>query len=250
MAKRMDFSVVGLPHYTVWHLYEPSVDDIRHMEEMEQERKNREREEKERAERMKKIKEDFDMPSTQWDKDKADIEGITQKDEEAKKQIEQRPAKEVVKESPAGNDAKEDEKKGIEDKPVQEQATDSEKSASIEDRKDSVKSGPKDKEEKSKVVEKPKAQGKTEKVTKDTSRGQDSKEAEGKTTGESQGRRENNDGSTANKIRGSNGDKSDIRESKANTEADGTSEVRKGQNLKDGAASVKESRAHMDDNES
>jgi mannan polymerase II complex ANP1 subunit len=32
MAKRMKFSVVGLPHYTIWHLYEPSVDDIRHME--------------------------------------------------------------------------------------------------------------------------------------------------------------------------------------------------------------------------
>lgn len=32
MAKRMGYSVVGLPHYTIWHLYEPSVDDIRHME--------------------------------------------------------------------------------------------------------------------------------------------------------------------------------------------------------------------------
>ena len=32
MSKRMGFSVVGLPHYTIWHLYEPSVDDIRHME--------------------------------------------------------------------------------------------------------------------------------------------------------------------------------------------------------------------------
>lgn len=32
MAKRMGFSVFGLPHYTIWHLYEPSVDDIRHME--------------------------------------------------------------------------------------------------------------------------------------------------------------------------------------------------------------------------
>jgi len=28
----MGFSVVGLPHYTIWHLYEPSVDDIKHME--------------------------------------------------------------------------------------------------------------------------------------------------------------------------------------------------------------------------
>lgn len=32
MARRMQYSVVGLPHYTIWHLYEPSVDDIRHME--------------------------------------------------------------------------------------------------------------------------------------------------------------------------------------------------------------------------
>ena len=32
MARRMQFSVVGLPHYTIWHLYEPSVDDIKHME--------------------------------------------------------------------------------------------------------------------------------------------------------------------------------------------------------------------------
>lgn len=49
MAKRMKFSVIGLPHYTIWHLYEPSVDDLRHMEEMEQERLAQEQEEKERA---------------------------------------------------------------------------------------------------------------------------------------------------------------------------------------------------------
>lgn len=85
MAKRMGFSVVGLPHYTVWHLYEPSVDDIRHMEEMEQERVNRENEEKERAERAKKIKEEFIDPNSQWEKDKSDIEGISKKDEEAQR---------------------------------------------------------------------------------------------------------------------------------------------------------------------
>ena len=50
MAKRMKFSVIGLPHYTIWHLYEPSVDDLRHMEEMEAERLAREKEEQERAE--------------------------------------------------------------------------------------------------------------------------------------------------------------------------------------------------------
>jgi mannan polymerase II complex ANP1 subunit len=48
MAKRMKFSVIGLPHYTIWHLYEPSVDDLRHMEEMEMERQAREQEERER----------------------------------------------------------------------------------------------------------------------------------------------------------------------------------------------------------
>ncbi|KAJ5558909.1 hypothetical protein N7461_002881 [Penicillium sp. DV-2018c] len=49
LAKRMQFSVIGLPHYTIWHLYEPSVDDLRHMEEMEAERIAREQEEQARA---------------------------------------------------------------------------------------------------------------------------------------------------------------------------------------------------------
>ena len=70
----MKFSVVGLPHYTVWHMYEPSVDDLRHMEEMENERKNREKEEKERQERMKKINNEFSEPTSQWEKDKTEIQ--------------------------------------------------------------------------------------------------------------------------------------------------------------------------------
>lgn len=86
MAKRMQFSVVGLPHYTVWHLYEPSVDDIRHMEEMEQEKRNQENEEKERQERAKKIKEEFNDPNSQWEKDKNVIEGISQQDEQIRKE--------------------------------------------------------------------------------------------------------------------------------------------------------------------
>jgi mannan polymerase II complex ANP1 subunit len=114
MAKRMDFSVVGLPHYTVWHLYEPSVDDIRHMEEMEQERIAREKEEKERAERMKKIKEDFNDPNSQWEKDKTDIEGITKKEEELQKQHEgdergpiSQPGKETEEDNKAKAEVKE-----------------------------------------------------------------------------------------------------------------------------------------------
>ena len=73
MAKRMQYSVVGLPHYTIWHLYEPSLDDIRHMEEMEKERKAREAEELKNKERMDKINSQFDDTASQWEKDKSDI---------------------------------------------------------------------------------------------------------------------------------------------------------------------------------
>ncbi|KAK7723092.1 Mannan polymerase II complex anp1 subunit [Botryosphaeria dothidea] len=76
MAKRMKYSVVGLPHYTIWHLYEPSVDDIRHMEEMEQERLAKEKEEKEKEDRLQRLKDQFEDPAEQWDKDKADIRNM------------------------------------------------------------------------------------------------------------------------------------------------------------------------------
>lgn len=66
MARRMGYSVIGLPHYVVWHLYEPSEDDLRHMEQMEKERIQREREEadKQREEAGR------EAASSQWDKDK------------------------------------------------------------------------------------------------------------------------------------------------------------------------------------
>lgn len=86
MAKRMKFSVVGLPHYTIWHLYEPSVDDIRHMEEMENERKQREAEEKAKQERMEKIQEDFDDGASQWAKDKEEVQQLQKSAEAAAKE--------------------------------------------------------------------------------------------------------------------------------------------------------------------
>lgn len=70
----MQYSVVGLPHYTIWHLYEPSVDDIRHMEDMEVERVAHEAAEKERHDREEKVKETFENPKHQWEQDKTDIE--------------------------------------------------------------------------------------------------------------------------------------------------------------------------------
>jgi mannan polymerase II complex ANP1 subunit len=85
MAKRMKFSVVGLPHYTIWHLYEPSVDDRRHMEEMENERRAKEAEEKAKKERLDKIHDQFENPNNQWESDKNNINDLA-KDEYVKNQ--------------------------------------------------------------------------------------------------------------------------------------------------------------------
>jgi mannan polymerase II complex ANP1 subunit len=88
MAKRMKFSVVGLPHYTIWHLYEPSVDDIRHMEEMEKERKAKEAEEAAKKERQAKIEDQFDTKSSDWEKEKAEVQNLVQKAKNEEKQKE------------------------------------------------------------------------------------------------------------------------------------------------------------------
>lgn len=44
MCKKMGFTVRGLPHYTVWHMYEPSEDDIKEMMRREKEEKEKGRE--------------------------------------------------------------------------------------------------------------------------------------------------------------------------------------------------------------
>lgn len=98
MAKRMKFSVVGLPHYTIWHLYEPSVDDIRHMEEMEKERKAKEAEEAAKKERIDKIHESFDPKNSDWEKEKAAVQDLVQKAKNEEK-VESAKAKEEKKET-------------------------------------------------------------------------------------------------------------------------------------------------------
>lgn len=100
MAKRMGYSVVGLPHYTIWHLYEPSEDDIRHMQEMDKERVEKEAKEKEEREKMEKVREQFDNPSEQWDKDKADIRDMAKK-----ASLEREKAKEAAGAAEAAKDA-------------------------------------------------------------------------------------------------------------------------------------------------
>lgn len=64
LSKRMGYSVIGLPHYVIWHIYEPSSDDLKHMEWMALE----EIRQKEEA----KIKKVYDKV---WDKAFDDVQG-------------------------------------------------------------------------------------------------------------------------------------------------------------------------------
>jgi mannan polymerase II complex ANP1 subunit len=120
MAKRMKFSVVGLPHYTIWHLYEPSVDDIRHMEEMDREKKAKEKEEAEKKEREKKVHDTFDTKSNEWEKEKAAIQDAIQKakneEKEKAKQGEEPKKQDKVAEQPK-KEEKIHEARGEEEKP-------------------------------------------------------------------------------------------------------------------------------------
>lgn len=112
MAKRMKFSVVGLPHYTIWHLYEPSVDDLRHMEEMEKERKAKEAEEEARKAKENKIKASFDEKKGDWEKEKAAVQDMVQQaknEEKAEREKESKPAKEESEKAGAKKEKKEEE---------------------------------------------------------------------------------------------------------------------------------------------
>lgn len=46
LSRRMNFNVVGLPNYVIWHIYEPSSDDLKHMAWMAEEEKRRDEEQK------------------------------------------------------------------------------------------------------------------------------------------------------------------------------------------------------------
>lgn len=102
MARRMGFSVVGLPHYTIWHLYEPSVDDLKHMEEMEKERRAREEEEKAQAERTQRTETYFRDPKVESEIDNAFVRDSVEEEEKAKhSNPEKDESKAAEKDSPA-----------------------------------------------------------------------------------------------------------------------------------------------------
>ncbi|KAL4867157.1 hypothetical protein BDV12DRAFT_186916 [Aspergillus spectabilis] len=107
MAKRMGFSVVGLPHYTIWHLYEPSVDDLRHMEEMEDEQRAREEEEKAQAERAERTEAYFKDPKVESEIDMAFVRDAAKEEEKYKETSANEDSKDTEKDSPPANPAPE-----------------------------------------------------------------------------------------------------------------------------------------------
>ncbi|CAI1942573.1 hypothetical protein SEUBUCD646_0E00470 [Saccharomyces eubayanus] len=46
LSRRMNYNVIGLPHYVIWHIYEPSSDDLKHMAWMAEEEKRKLEEER------------------------------------------------------------------------------------------------------------------------------------------------------------------------------------------------------------
>src|SRR5271170_5146638 len=64
----MGFEVVGLPHYVIWHVYEPSEDDLQRMAEMA----------KEKAVKELDV-EDIDVAKARWDKDRKAVEEVIQR---------------------------------------------------------------------------------------------------------------------------------------------------------------------------
>ena len=64
----MGFEVVGLPHYVVWHVYEPSIDDLMRMQQMEREKE------------MKELDvENIELSRARWDQDRKAIDAAIEK---------------------------------------------------------------------------------------------------------------------------------------------------------------------------
>lgn len=73
MCRKMGLEVVGLPHYVIWHIYEPSDDDLRHMEWMAQEEIRKEKEGEIREIYDKNFKAGFEPIGDTWENDKRRI---------------------------------------------------------------------------------------------------------------------------------------------------------------------------------
>lgn len=67
LCKTMGYQVIGLPNYVIWHIYEPSVQDLQHMKWMAEEKKNRFKNAKNKRLYNKKWTESFREVDKDWE---------------------------------------------------------------------------------------------------------------------------------------------------------------------------------------
>ncbi|KAK6544606.1 Mannan polymerase II complex anp1 subunit [Orbilia ellipsospora] len=127
MCRRMQFTVIGLPHYTIWHLYEPSLEDLKHMKEMEEQRIAHEKEElakaKEKAKEKARLEEGYDIKKDKdtWDKDQKEIidAALKEKQKEKSDKMGAMPAKSNEEEhDPTGRKIRKENLKGGREGPI------------------------------------------------------------------------------------------------------------------------------------
>lgn len=69
----MNYNVIGLPHYVIWHIYEPSSDDLKHMAWMAEEEKRKLEEERIREFYNKIWEIGFEDVRDQWNEERDSI---------------------------------------------------------------------------------------------------------------------------------------------------------------------------------
>ncbi|CEP63104.1 Anp1p LALA0_S07e02476g [Lachancea lanzarotensis] len=73
LSRRLGYSVIGLPHYVIWHIYEPSSDDLKHMAWMAEEEKRKVEENKIREFYDKVWQVAFDDVRDEWETERLKV---------------------------------------------------------------------------------------------------------------------------------------------------------------------------------
>lgn len=73
ICRDMGFKVIGLPHYTIWHIYEPSADDLKHMDWMQREEERISLENAMREERDRVYEQGFENVWDYWEEERARV---------------------------------------------------------------------------------------------------------------------------------------------------------------------------------
>ena len=76
LCNDMGYSVVGLPHYTIWHIYEPSAEDLKHMEWMAMEEARLQQEEALREEGSRVFQGGYEDVHDAWDDERQRVLGL------------------------------------------------------------------------------------------------------------------------------------------------------------------------------